>query len=59
MRTDSSNEYKIYMRALRIGIHGDSFSFTQPWVVGRQIHRNNIQTSSVEDYYSTMIFILM
>ena len=35
MRTDSSNEsHKIYMHALRIGrfLHGDSFSFTQPWI---------------------------
>ena len=51
MRTDSSNEFnKIYMHALRIGksLHGDSFSFTQPRVAGRQIHRNNIQTLTVE-----------
>ena len=41
MRTDSSNEFhKIYMHALRIGrsLHGDSFSFTQPRVVGRIQH---------------------
>ena len=59
MRTDSSNEFhKIYMHALRIGrsLHGDSFSFTQPRVVGRQIHRNNIQTSSVEDYYRISLY---
>ena len=59
MRTDSSNEFhKIYMHALRIGrsLHGDSFSFSQPRVVGRQIHRNNIQTSSVEDYYRISLY---
>ena len=59
MRTDSSNEFhKIYMHALRIArsLHGDSFSFTQPRVVGRQIHRNNIQTSSVEDYYRISLY---
>ena len=40
------------MHALRIGksLHNDSFSFTQPQVAGRQIHKNNIQTSTVEQY---------
>ena len=46
------------MHALRTArsLHGDSFSFTQPCLVGRQVHRNNIHTSSVEDYHGISLY---
>jgi len=59
MRTNSVSEFhKVYMRAVRIStsLHGDGFSFTKPRVVGRQIHRNNVQTSTVEDYYRISLY---
>jgi len=59
MRANSVSEFrKVYMHAVRIStsLHGDGFLFTKPQVVGRQIHRNNFQASSVEDYYRISLY---
>jgi len=54
----TSSVSKVYMRVVRISasLCGDGFSFTRPRVVRRQIHRNNVQASTVENYYQISLY---
>ena len=54
MRENSQREFsKIFASANKLGqdLHGSSFRLTQPPINRRQVHRDNVQASSTEEYY--------
>ena len=54
MRENSQRDFsKIFASANQLGqdLHGSSFTLTRPRINRRQVHRDNIQASSAEEYY--------
>ena len=54
MRENSQRDFsKIFANANKFGqdLHGSSFTLTRPRINRRQVHRDNIQASSAEEYY--------
>lgn len=59
LRRHSEVEFKkIYHSATRMGVtlHGEGYILTTPRLAGRQLHRDNHPSSSVEEYYRITLF---
>ena len=59
MREDSSSQFhSLFTETTQLGqqLHGDQFELSTPRIVGRQVHRSNLETSSPEDYFRITLF---
>ena len=59
MRRDSIGEFKkIFVETKKLGqqLHGDQFELSRPRIVGHQVHRNNPEASSPEDYFRITLY---
>ena len=59
MREDSSSQFhSLFTATTQLGqqLHGDQFELSTPRIVGRQVHRSNLETSSPEDYFRITLF---
>ena len=59
MREDSSSQFhSLFTETTQLAqqLHGDQFELSTPRIVGWQVHRNNPETSSPEDYFRITLF---
>lgn len=59
MRDNSEKEFKaIFEETTKLGksIHGNSFVLKKPRTTGRQAHRSNIETNTVEEYFRITLY---
>ena len=59
MRDDSSSQFhSLFSETTQLGqkLHRDQFELCTPRIVGRQVHRSNPETSSLEDYFQISLF---
>ena len=54
MRANATSTFRVlFVECTRCGkqLHGDEFELKKPRLASKQVHRDNVQISSVEDYY--------
>ena len=59
MREKASHTFSvIFEETTQLGkkLHGDDFELEKPRLASRQVHRDNVQVASVEDYYRVTLY---